>query len=101
MVEQATSASPPGRHVATTVVAVSALTYDISYSEARSRLTNAFRIISAIPHLIVAAVWGYFAEILAFIQWFIIVFTGKRNRACGTCSGPGSATPVGWRATPT
>lgn len=60
---------------------MSALTYDISYDETRSRLTNAFRIILAIPHLIVAAVWGYFAEILAFIQWFIIVFTGKRNKA--------------------
>ena len=52
----------------------------------RNRLTNAFRLILAIPHLIVSAVWGYFAEILAFVQWFIIVFTGKRNRPSGTCS---------------
>jgi hypothetical protein len=62
-------------------VPVSALTYDISYGETRSRLTNAFRILLAIPHLIVVTVWGYLAEILAFIQWFIIVFTGKRNKA--------------------
>ena len=59
---------------------MAALTYDISYGETRSRLTNAFRLILAIPHLVVAAVWGAFAEILAFIQWFIVVFTGKRNR---------------------
>ena len=25
------------------------------------------------------AVWGYFAEILSVIQWFIILFTGQRN----------------------
>ena len=54
--------------------------YDIGYTEQRNRLTNAFRIILAIPVLMVAA-WSYFAEILAFIQWFIIVFTGKRNRS--------------------
>ena len=59
---------------------MAALTYDIRYDERRSRLTNAFRLILAIPHLIVVGVWGYFAEILAFIQWFIILFTGKRNR---------------------
>ena len=55
------------------------LTYDVSYAEPRNRLTTAFRIILAIPHLIVVGVWGYFAEILAVIQWFIILFTGKRN----------------------
>ena len=39
----------------------------------------AFRIILAIPHLIVSQVWGYLAQILAVVQWFIILFTGKRN----------------------
>ena len=24
-------------------------------------------------------VWGYLAQILAVVQWFIVVFTGKRN----------------------
>jgi hypothetical protein len=44
-------------------------------------LTVAFRIILAIPHLIISQVWGYLAQILAVIQWFIILFTGKRNEA--------------------
>lgn len=58
---------------------MSTFTYDVGYEESRNRLTVAFRIILAIPHLIVSQVWGYLAEILAVIQWFIVVFTGKRN----------------------
>ena len=56
------------------------LTADVRYGEPRNRLTTAFRLILAIPHLIVMQVWGYLAEILSVIQWFIIVFTGTRNR---------------------
>lgn len=55
------------------------LTADVRYAEARNRLTTAFRMILAIPHVIVMQVWGYLAEILSVIQWFIVVFTGKRN----------------------
>jgi Domain of unknown function (DUF4389) len=58
---------------------MSMFTYDVEYQEPRNRLTVAFRIILAIPHLIVSQVWGYLAQILAFVQWFIILFTGKRN----------------------
>ena len=76
---------------------MAALTYDISYDERRSRLTNAFRLILVIPHLIVVGVWGYLAEILAFIQWFIIVFTGKRNEALWDLQWAGSPTPAGQR----
>ena len=59
---------------------MAALTYDVTYTEARNRLTVAFRLILAIPHLIVAQVWGYLAQILGIIEWFVILFTGKRNR---------------------
>jgi Domain of unknown function (DUF4389) len=59
---------------------VAALTYDVEYTEPRNRLTTAFRIILAIPHLIVSGVWQYLAEVLAVIQWFVILFTGKRNQ---------------------
>jgi hypothetical protein len=55
------------------------LTFDASYTEQRNRLTAAFRIILAIPHLIVQGVWYYVIELVALIQWFIILFTGKRN----------------------
>jgi len=58
---------------------MSAVSYDVRYTEDRNRLTNAFRMILVIPHMIVLYAWGYFAQLLAFIQWFIIVFTGKRN----------------------
>ena len=56
--------------------------YPISYDaepalEGRNRLTTFFRYIVAIPWLIVAAIYGFVAEIVAFIAWFAIVFTGK------------------------
>ena len=56
--------------------------YPISYEvepalEGRNRLTTFFRYILAIPWLIVAAVYGFVAEIAAVIAWFAIVFTGK------------------------
>jgi Domain of unknown function (DUF4389) len=59
---------------------VSIFTYDVGYQEERNRLTVAFRIILAIPHLIIAGVWRYLVEILAIVQWFIVLFTGKRNQ---------------------
>jgi hypothetical protein len=58
---------------------MSTIAYDVTYEEERNRLTVAFRIILAIPHLIVSQVWGYLAQVLAVVQWFIAVFTGKRN----------------------
>jgi hypothetical protein len=58
---------------------MSAVTYDVTYTERRNRLTSAFRYLLAIPHLIVLGLWGYVAELLAFLQWFVILFTGRRN----------------------
>ena len=43
---------------------MSAIGYDVTYEEQRNRLTVAFRIILAIPHLIVSQVWGYLARVL-------------------------------------
>ena len=60
---------------------MSMFTYDVEYPERRNRLTVAFRIILAIPHLIISQVWGYLAQVLGVIQWVIILFTGKRNEA--------------------
>lgn len=59
---------------------MSAVGYDVAYEEQRNRLTVAFRFILAIPHLIVGYVWRELAQIVGVIQWFIIVFTGKRNQ---------------------
>jgi hypothetical protein len=56
--------------------------YPISFEadpalDGRNRLTTFFRYIVAIPWLIVAAIYGFVAEIAAVIAWFAIVFTGK------------------------
>ena len=58
---------------------MAALTYDVTQPVTRNRLTVGLRIIFAIPHIIVAQIWGYLAQILAVIQWFIVLFTGTRN----------------------
>lgn len=59
---------------------MSALTVDFTRPQERNRLTVGLRIFVAIPHLIVAQVWGYLAQVLAVVQWFIVLFTGKRNQ---------------------
>lgn len=59
---------------------MSTVQYDVTYAQSRSRLTNLLRIILAIPHLIIANLLLRVAQVLAVIQWFIILFTGKRNR---------------------
>ena len=43
----------------------------------RSRLTVFFRLILAIPHFIVLALFGLLAFVLAVVSWFAILFTGK------------------------
>lgn len=43
----------------------------------RTRLTVFFRILLAIPHLIVLAVWGVVVYIAAIVAWFAAVFTGR------------------------
>lgn len=56
--------------------------YPISYEaeaalEGRNRLTTFFRYFVVIPWLIVAAIYGFVAQIAAVIAWFAIVFTGR------------------------
>jgi hypothetical protein len=74
------------------------MSYPVSYevepqAEERNRLTVAFRIILAIPHVLLVGgpgigistagertgVLGLVAGVAAVINWFIIVFTGKAN----------------------
>jgi Domain of unknown function (DUF4389) len=43
----------------------------------RSRLTVGFRLILAIPHLIVLYFWGLIAVVMAVINWFAIMFSGR------------------------
>ena len=43
----------------------------------RSRLTVFFRLLLAIPHLIVLALWGIVVEVVVFIAWFAALFTRR------------------------
>lgn len=52
---------------------------DIPYAESRNRGTVAIRAILAIPHMLITGIWQYAVQIAAFVQWIIILVTGKRN----------------------
>ena len=52
----------------------------VERAEPRSRLTTFFRGILAIPHYIVAALWGIAAYVAVIIAWFAILFTGRMPR---------------------
>lgn len=54
--------------------------FDVTYVQARNRLTTAFRIILAIPHMILYGLWNRVCQLAAIVQWVICVFTGKRNK---------------------
>jgi hypothetical protein len=43
----------------------------------RSRLTVFFRLFLALPHLIVLGIWSLLAFVMAVINWFAILFTGR------------------------
>ena len=43
----------------------------------RSRLTVFFRFFLALPHLIVLGVWSLIALLMAIINWFAILFSGR------------------------
>ena len=46
------------------------------YDLRRSRLTVAFRLLLALPHLIWVSLWGIVAFLAAIVQWFITLFRG-------------------------
>lgn len=54
--------------------------YSIAYTEGRSRVTTLFRGLLALPHLVVMQAWQYLVQVLTVLQWFIILFTGRRNQ---------------------
>ena len=60
---------------------MTAAQFSVAYTEPRNRLTTFFRTILVIPHAIVMNAWQYLAQVLGFIQWWIILFTGKRNQS--------------------
>ena len=56
-------------------------TLEVANAPQRNRLTVAFRAILAIPHAIVLNIWDNLTQIISVVQWFIILFTGKRNKS--------------------
>lgn len=55
--------------------------FDVTVPEQRNRVTVLLRYFMLIPHMVVFAVWGIAAFVATAGQWFIGVFTGKRNQA--------------------
>ncbi|HLZ68390.1 MAG TPA: DUF4389 domain-containing protein [Dehalococcoidia bacterium] len=53
------------------------LQYELAYSEPMNRLSTLLRIIYAIPHIIVLYLLGIALEVITFIAWWAILFTGK------------------------
>jgi len=51
--------------------------FEAQYVERHSRLTTFFRLLLAIPHLIVVSVWAFVAFFAVVIAWFAIVITGR------------------------
>jgi hypothetical protein len=51
--------------------------YEADFVEQRSRLTTFFRLLLAIPWLIVAIFWGLVALVCVVVAWFAIVITGR------------------------
>jgi hypothetical protein len=43
----------------------------------RTRLTVFFRLILAIPHIIVTYIWGIVAALAAIVAWLVAIFTGR------------------------
>jgi hypothetical protein len=50
---------------------------DVEDDLRRSRLTVFFRLILAIPHLIVVTVWGIVSWLIAIVAWFATLFAGR------------------------
>ena len=59
----------------------------------RSRSTVFFRLILAIPHLIVVALWGIAAALVSIIIWIALVFEGRAPASLQRFVATTSATP--------
>jgi Domain of unknown function (DUF4389) len=55
--------------------------FDVQHRESYSRLTTFFRIILAIPHIIVLSLWAIAVFFTVLFAWFAILFTGRYPEA--------------------
>lgn len=51
--------------------------YEADYVEQRSRLTTFFRFLTVIPASLLTILYVFAAEVVVFVAWFAIVFTGR------------------------
>jgi len=66
-------------------MATAAMSYPVSYEVTpqlsdRNRITALFRIVLAIPHLIIVSAFSYVVQAIAIISWLAIVITGNMPR---------------------
>jgi hypothetical protein len=66
--------------------------YEAVYVAERSRVTTFFRLILAIPHFILVALWGIPVYVVTVIAWIAIIITGSYPRASGTSPRATSST---------
>jgi uncharacterized protein DUF4389 len=53
------------------------VTFEMDYVEGRSRVTTAFRLLLAIPHIVVWYFYSLAALVVVVVAWFALVFTGR------------------------
>jgi hypothetical protein len=56
------------------------VTFEADYVESRSRLTTFFRLLMAIPLVVLLYIYALAASILIVVAWFAIVITGRYPR---------------------
>jgi hypothetical protein len=56
------------------------LFYAVPYPERQNRLTVFFRLLLAVPHMIIVYVLGIAASLISVVAWFAILFTGRFPR---------------------
>ena len=54
--------------------------FEVEHQEQYSRLSTFFRLFLLIPQLIVVVLWGIAVEVVVFLAWFAILFTGRYPR---------------------
>jgi uncharacterized protein DUF4389 len=58
-------------------VSIHPVRFEVDYVERRSRLSTCFRLLLAIPHFIVLALYGLVAFVAVVVAWFVLVFTAR------------------------
>jgi hypothetical protein len=51
--------------------------YEADFVEQRSRLTTFFRLFTAIPAMVLTLFYVLAAEVVVFVAWFVLLFTGR------------------------